>query len=420
MRVLIIADIMHAPHRVIPWCNNLSKFGAEVTLISPNTTSFQKRLVGYNNNGTWRHIETNRFFSLTNLFLPLGNKVQLIAQKTLFKIKLLTWKLQSKDLKRYVGVKIPRECFHYELSWLKPAIKRIEREAVDFDIIVSSSSPFSCHILGAFLSKTFNKPWVADYRDLFSQNHTLKDDYSKSELHKLERQILSQASLLITVSHGFANQLRGKFDVPVVVLYNATTSIDFENSKQVEKSQYHLGYFGSVYLGFQNPIRIIQIIEKSDTLRNRVILHFFGPSSWQILHELKKKNIPVPNFVRFEKTLTADESLQMQRMMDYLVIFDWEDDASKGVIPTKFSEYLGAAKPILCFGLGCSSELISIIGKTGSGISASNEESNYEILMNIINGQFLLPKRNEELIMSFHMDAIVAQLIQHLRSKVKG
>jgi hypothetical protein len=420
MRVLIIADIMHAPHRVIPWCNNLSKFGAEVTLISPNTTRFQKRLVGYHNNGTWRHIETKRFFSLTNLFLPLGNRLQLLAQKTFFKMKLLTWKLQSKDLKRYVGVKIPRESFHYEMNWIKPAVNRIKYEAIDFDIIVSSSSPFSCHILGAFLSKTFHKPWVADYRDLFSQNHTLKNDDSKSELYKLECQILSQASLLITVSHGFADELRGNFDVPVVVLYNAVSSIHIEDFMQTEKSQYHLGYFGSVYLGFQNPIRIIQTIEGSDTLRNRVILHFFGPSSWQILHELKERNIPVPDFVRFEKTLTADKSLQMQRMMDYLMIFDWEDDTSKGVIPTKFSEYLGAAKPILCFGLGCSSELISIIEQTGSGISASNEESNYEILMNIVSGQLLLPKRNDELIMDFHMDTIVAQLIQHLRAKVKG
>nr|WP_054858913.1 hypothetical protein [Methanobacterium formicicum] len=58
-------------------------------------------------------------------------------------------------------------------KWIKTAVesgRKLLREE-QFDAIISSSSPISCHLIAHDLKKEFDIPWIADFRDLWTQNH---------------------------------------------------------------------------------------------------------------------------------------------------------------------------------------------------------------------------------------------------------
>ena len=51
----------------------------------------------------------------------------------------------------------------------KAAEEFLQREGAD--AIISSSSPVTSHLIAKYLKTKFNTPWVADLRDLWTQNH---------------------------------------------------------------------------------------------------------------------------------------------------------------------------------------------------------------------------------------------------------
>ena len=57
-----------------------------------------------------------------------------------------------------------------KIGWVGPAIRRGRKllKSNDYDVIMSSSPPVSCHMVARQLSVQFDIPWVADFRDYWS------------------------------------------------------------------------------------------------------------------------------------------------------------------------------------------------------------------------------------------------------------
>lgn len=73
-----------------------------------------------------------------------------------------------------------------KVGWVKPAV-RLGRKLCDrnkYDVIISTSPPMSSHLIGLELSKTFNIPLVADFRDFWT---IYKVEEVFSEPEKLQR-----------------------------------------------------------------------------------------------------------------------------------------------------------------------------------------------------------------------------------------
>jgi hypothetical protein len=97
--------------------------------------------------------------------------------------------------------------FSDHAAWEKH-VNRVVSKLLDskkYDLLLSSSSPFTAHIIGRNIASNLNVPWVADYRDLYSLNHTNPLDVSSVDF---EASIIESANALITVSAGFAKSQR--------------------------------------------------------------------------------------------------------------------------------------------------------------------------------------------------------------------
>src|SRR5437867_2204668 len=85
------------------------------------------------------------------------------------------------------------------VSEMKPSLK--------FDAIVTTSPPESCHLIGSRVKKALNCPWVADFRDLWTQDLTKHyGPIRKFVESRLERRTLCSADALVTLSGPWAEK----------------------------------------------------------------------------------------------------------------------------------------------------------------------------------------------------------------------
>lgn len=250
----------------------------------------------------------------------------------------------------------------------------------DIDAVISSSSPVTSHLIAKELKIKHKIPWVADFRDLWTQNH----DYHYGHLRKfferrLELKTLQPADALITVSQPWAEQLeelhKGKTANAITNGFNP----DKISKGQVDlTSKFTITYTGNIYPGTerQDPSKFLAALRdlfSDETMDpNEVEVRFYGHEEEWLAREIEKYRLStiakeygvVPREISFEK----------QRESQLLLLLNWEDQREKGVYPLKVFEYLAAGRPILATG-GFGNDVIErLLDETKGGIYCKTVE----------------------------------------------
>src|SRR6185295_13966676 len=99
-----------------------------------------------------------------------------------------------------------------QIGWYPYAVRAGRRaiESQKVEAIYSSSFPVTAHLAACRLKTATDKPWIADFRDLWTENHYA--DYSSALRKRLDQMIesglLEKADVLVTVSDTWADTLR--------------------------------------------------------------------------------------------------------------------------------------------------------------------------------------------------------------------
>jgi len=140
----------------------LPKFGWEPTILTIKTGSDTK--------SEFRTIETDYL----NLMGSLKSKIGLNPEQTVKNQFNIKNKKNRKGIMDHV-LGLWAEIFAYpdgHKNWYEPAVnagKKLLREE-SFDVIISSSAPPTSHLIANELKKSYDIPWIADLRDLWTQN----------------------------------------------------------------------------------------------------------------------------------------------------------------------------------------------------------------------------------------------------------
>jgi glycosyltransferase involved in cell wall biosynthesis len=272
------------------------------------------------------------------------------------------------------------EIFHYpdkEKKWSFPAIKVAETflEHEKVDAVISSSSPVTCHIIARELKNKHKIPWVADLRDLWTQNH----NYPYSSLRRiierrLEVAVLSHADALVTVTRPWAERLRDLHKREEV--YTITNGFDSERLNKEETgltSKFTITYTGQIYAGKQDPLKLLvalrDLIDDGTIEAKDAEVRSYGPEREVLTREIEKYGLAgiakqygvVPRQVAHEK----------QRESQILLLLKWEDPQEFGVYPGKIFEYLAARRPILATG-GSNDVVTELLNETKAGIDVAS------------------------------------------------
>ncbi len=241
------------------------------------------------------------------------------------------------------------------LGWVPFALAEGRRLLASdrFDAILSSSGPPSSHLVAARLQRHARLPWVADYRDLWSDNawdHRIPP-FRWLE-RRLERLVLRRASYITTVARGWAERLSALHGLPVDVVYNGFDPSDYPATPP-QRSGFVITYVGTLIRPQQNPeplfAALAQLAARPDLDLDRAGLRveFLGTAPGAIAGLAERHG--VDRWVRQTPPVPHAESLARQASSMALLFLGWHDPAA-GWLSAKLFEYLGARRPILAVG----------------------------------------------------------------------
>ena len=257
--------------------------------------------------------------------------------------------------------------------WVKPSVEFLEKylKVNHYDVLVTTGPPHSLHLIGLNLKKKLpNLKWIADFRDPWTEisyyKHLKLTKIADKKHRKLESEVFKNADITLATSYTDAENFRKKGANAFCI----TNGFDFEvnsESREVVKSQIKdnlttlqlhdftekvtLSYIG-VLEQLRNPEILWEtlndLVQENADFKNDFELKFVGKSDDKILQKIESS--PLKNNLTNLGYQTHDVALKHMQDSTVLLMTNFPQESSKGIIPGKIFEYLATGKTILSFG----------------------------------------------------------------------
>ena len=403
-RVVFICDLGHCSHRIPGLAEELTRNGHKVEVITPQMRKGQKKYFGLSENHSWKLIETQGFKLQYKRFSYLGRFPQRVYAKTI--------KIANK-----MGTRFPKTFKHFSKTLQKshsewaPYVEKefsriISESPVDF--IVASGTPFELFNIASQISIKNGIPWIADYRDLWSQNHTNANE-STELLIQHEKKIVSTSSGISTVSQECKVMLKQIYKGPIAVVKNASYR-PIGNLKTIPNAPFIIRYTGSIYdqyRDFTHIIKALAIVNQSQP--NAAFIEFIGPSN-HLIKRFINENTSFRKLVKLINERDRAYSFRKQEKADLLLVLNWEDRTRDGALGTKIYEYFRASVPILATGGSGNDELCQMLRMSGCGYISTSIERTADIISEIIRNKNYGLTRNNDYISEFNYSSQCSKL----------
>lgn len=274
-----------------------------------------------------------------------------------------------------------KELLYYpdrEKGWYKYGLEAGKEilEEDNYDAIISSSFPVTAHLIARELKLHYNIPWIADLRDLWTQNHYYPySSFRKMIDTRLEKKTLGLADALTTVSGPLNEALSGRY--PDKYTSTITNGFDPEETNPgVPLSKgFTITYTGQLYRGRQDPEPLLkalsELIHDGVVERGDVSIDFYGKyESWL---EEDVTRYKLGDVVTLHGPVSREVAIRKQWESQILLLLTWNDPAEQGVYTGKVFDYLAARRPILSLGLS-GGVVTRLIDDTNAGVHVSTEE----------------------------------------------
>lgn len=270
--------------------------------------------------------------------------------------------------------------------WVKPSVKFLEQYLKDnnIDVVVTSGPPHSLHLIGLNLKKKLpNLKWIADFRDPWTEisyyKHLKLTKSSDKKHRQLESDVFKNADITLATSYTDAENFR-KNGANAVCITNgfdetdATQTLQSSNSETL-KQKFTLSYIG-VLEQLRNPENLWKALDDlvkthSDFAEN-FSLKFVGRIDDKILNSIE--NSGLKNHISNLGYISHDKAIMEMQTSDMLLITNFPNESSKGIIPGKIFEYLATGKQIISFGPS-QADVSKILNETNAGKHFSYDDS---------------------------------------------
>jgi glycosyltransferase involved in cell wall biosynthesis len=233
----------------------------------------------------------------------------------------------------------------------------------------------TAHTIAKELKEKHKIPWLADFRDLWTQNH----NYPYSALRRiferrLELKTLSTADALVTVSQQWAQRLGSLHRREVYAITNGFDPDQMSKGETDLTSKFTITYTGQIYTR-QDPSKFLialkHLLSKNIVNPEDIEVRFYGPEDGMLAKKIDEYQLSA--VVKQYGTVSREDSFQKQRESQLLLLFKWEDLEERGWHSGKIFEYLSAKRPILATG-GAQDVITEVLSQTSAGIDAKTVE----------------------------------------------
>ncbi len=230
-------------------------------------------------------------------------------------------------------------------TWLNPL--------KDFDVVISTAPPWTCHYLAYLLVRAYKLKWFVDYRDQFSGNHLFSQKFAWVE-RRLDRVFCEKADLVMTVSPPMQQYYQDFTDRKKVLAvmngYEEGHFVDLPVSGERGASTneiFHIRYFGKITADRIMPAFWEALSRSINFGRIRVEIYGEALLLVSFLHAHYPKLL---SQVKFFDPVPHRIALSLMSNSDALLFTETSEKqhaSQRGVLTTKLFEYMACKRPII-------------------------------------------------------------------------
>lgn len=246
-------------------------------------------------------------------------------------------------------------------------------------LIYSSALPATCHLISHRLSAITGVPWVAEFRDPWTDNPGYTRPLPLRLLERrLEDRVMSTSSAMVAVTPALAEQTRARFGGPVAMVPNGFDQEDTLTGIPPLET-FTVTFTGMVYPGRQSARPLFDALSRlrvTGEVPPGFRVRLVGRNVASIAREADEAG--VPEMVESLPQVDRRSALKMQAESTILLLLLWTSD-DHAWYPAKMFEYMGAERPILALGPP-SNEAARLLIDCGAGVVASNRSEAEQVL----------------------------------------
>lgn len=244
------------------------------------------------------------------------------------------------------------------IGWLPTAVKAgkqlIEEEGIS--MIYTSSPPYTCSLIGRSLKRSSNLPWVAGFRDPWTDFLTTPKRWFLPKMidRALEHSVFREADAVESAWQGITDDAMMKYpELMKRKFHHIPNGFDSSDFPLVEPDRPKnmictITYTGSMY-GRRNPLALFNAIEnlikRGEIQKEGFRLRFIGRMGAEVMEMID--NTSFKTSIEVVPYLPHVESIRALQHADVLLLIVDEAKESSEIVPGKVFEYIGVNKPIL-------------------------------------------------------------------------
>jgi glycosyltransferase involved in cell wall biosynthesis len=242
-----------------------------------------------------------------------------------------------------------------QIGWLSSAARAVSGQlsSGNFDAVVSTSYPFSAHLIARRALVGRNTPWIADLRDAWrdSPDHSSALRLALDAI--LERATLRRANAITTVSNPLVQLLKTHNPaIPVFEVLNAFDPDEWVDIPFARPTKFTLTYAGSLLQGLRDPEplfdSLIELFRDGSMDRSNVEVIFYSKREEWLETAITQRGLT--DVVTLKGYVDRREVLNAERSTSVNLLLLRNHPGETGVYTGKLFEYFGAGRPVLTIG----------------------------------------------------------------------
>lgn len=341
------------------------------------------------------------------------------------------WSWETRPLVRFLKKFEISKGLFYKLfeprkrEWTFPAINYLKKRNLNkYDLILSCSQPHCNHLIGYYLKRKTDKPWIAYFSDPWTDSPYANYPSEKVYTYnlQLERTVVGHADKVLFTSEEMLRLVTKKYPgktaekcgvlphsfVPDWYILAGKEKLSTRNNRKIRMVQ--TGHF----YGPRTPMPLLNMLNRlnqQDKISERIEILFYGNMDVRYINFIKEHRMD--GFIKLMGTIPYLESLSVMKDADYLLLIDapLKRESESVFLPSKLIDYAGSGRPVIGItpGRGTSAKVLKDIRNINCDIE--DERRIYDIFMTIIEGSLNI-ETDETKVALYHY--------KHVANKLNG
>lgn len=265
--------------------------------------------------------------------------------------------------------------------WINPSVRFLNKYLSEHkvDAIVSTGPPHSMHLIALALKEHINIPWLADFRDPWTDIDYYKDmnisAYADKKHKGLELKTIKGCSAMVVVSRDMKvnYEMMGANNVHLIT--NGYDSDDMDVQNVVRDTKFSISHIGTLPPSLNLKGLWKALSELSDTLpnfRENLEIKLIGKVDNSITDDISAFNLG-NQFTKIEYVTHDKAALLMKQSAILLLAINKDSPNAKGILTGKIFEYLASSRPIFAIGPS-DGDLAQILKETEAGFISEYDD----------------------------------------------